>query len=175
MAYGLADGVPPEDILVIYTDEGEPPRGPFPWGPRGRLASLVADLEPDDAQFVLVALLRSFGADAIVNVNSRLLYHALRVYGRALAASERLFLVFFCNEQTALGSGMAGASATSTGLFDYVAGSSPTARRWPTTCATPIGSPTRRWSASTCSRPRAQSHRISGNVGVVPEPGLVRE
>ncbi|MFN8190327.1 MAG: glycosyltransferase family 4 protein [Nocardioidaceae bacterium] len=124
VAHGLADGVPPEDILVIYTDEGgATPEDRFPRGVREvDLASLVADLEPDDAQFVLVALLRSFGADAIVNVNSRLLYHALRVYGRALAASERLFLVFFCNEQTALGVWYGWSQRYFYRTFDYVAG-----------------------------------------------------
>ena len=105
VAHALATEVSPEDIVVIYTDDGgASPADRFPSGVREvDLAALVADLETEDAQFVLVTLLRSFGADAIVNVNSRLLYHALRVYGRALAASERLFLVFFCNEQTALG------------------------------------------------------------------------
>jgi glycosyltransferase involved in cell wall biosynthesis len=48
-------------------------------------------------------LLRTFGADAIVNVNSRMMYHALRAYGAPLAASERVFHVYFCNEQVATG------------------------------------------------------------------------
>ena len=48
-------------------------------------------------------MIRSFHADAVVNVNSRLLYEAMTIYGKALAASERLFLMMFCNEQLAMG------------------------------------------------------------------------
>ncbi|UMG93045.1 glycosyltransferase family 4 protein [Nocardioides sp. TF02-7] len=43
--------------------------------------------------------MRSFHADAVVNINSVLGYRALGHYGSALADSERLFLLFFCNEQ----------------------------------------------------------------------------
>jgi glycosyltransferase involved in cell wall biosynthesis len=55
------------------------------------------------AQRSLVELIRSFHADAVVNINSRLFYEAMVSFGPALAASERLFSVFFCGEQTPRG------------------------------------------------------------------------
>ena len=39
----------------------------------------------------------------MININSGLLYQAMASYGKALAASERLFLMMFGNEQLALG------------------------------------------------------------------------
>ena len=38
-----------------------------------------------------------------MNINSRLFYEAMTTYGKALAASERIFLVMFCNERVAMG------------------------------------------------------------------------
>ena len=76
----------------------------------------------DRAQHALVMLLRAFHADAIVNINSRMLYHSMRVYGRALAATERLFLCFFCNEQTAMGTWEGWSLRYFYRTFDYVAG-----------------------------------------------------
>jgi glycosyltransferase involved in cell wall biosynthesis len=67
-------------------------------------------------------LLRTFGADAIVNINSRLMYLAMRTYGAALAASERVFLVFFCNEQTAMGTWRGWSLRYFYRTFDAVAG-----------------------------------------------------
>ena len=46
------------------------------------------------AQQVLIELLRSLCADAIVGVGSRLFLDALTPYGRALRASERVYLGF---------------------------------------------------------------------------------
>jgi glycosyltransferase involved in cell wall biosynthesis len=95
----------PEDVVVVYTETGgSAPPGRFPDGVREvDLAAALEGLEPEPAQRVLVELVRSFRSDAVVNVNSRLLYEAMATYGRALAASERIFMMLFCNERLALG------------------------------------------------------------------------
>jgi glycosyltransferase involved in cell wall biosynthesis len=105
LAHALTHQVDPDEIVVIYTDDStEAPPGRYPQGVRQiDFAQLTHDLSKDQSEHALVMLLRTFHADAIVNVNSKLLYHAMRSYGRALAATERLFLTFFCNEQTAMG------------------------------------------------------------------------
>jgi len=105
IAHALSRQVDPSDIVVIYTDKGgTAPTARFPAGVRELdLAAEVEGMDPNAAQRLLVELVRSFHADAVVNVNSRLLYDALAVYGKALAASERLFLMLFCNEQQAMG------------------------------------------------------------------------
>ena len=105
LAHALTGPLAPDDIVVLYTDApGERPEGRFPPGVREiDLAGITEGMAPEAVQTALVTLLRSFGADAVVNINSRALYLALRTYGRALAASERVFLCFFCNEQNALG------------------------------------------------------------------------
>lgn len=127
LAHALAtDGGPvdPDEIVVIYTDgsAGAPP-GRFPDGIReidfGRVAR---GLPAEVAQHALVTFLRTFQADAIVNFNSRMLYHAMRPYGRALAATERLFLCFFCNERTAMGTWVGWSLSYFYRAFDYVAG-----------------------------------------------------
>ena len=105
IAHALTGRLTPDDIVVIYTDAtGERPEGRFPEGVREiDFASITEGMAPEAVQTALVTLLRSFGADAVVNINSRTLYLAMRSYGRALAASERVFLCFFCSEQNALG------------------------------------------------------------------------
>jgi glycosyltransferase involved in cell wall biosynthesis len=105
LAHALAAHIDPSDIVVIYTDDtAEATVGRFPTGVREiDFATLTRGLPTKWAQHALVTLLRTFQADAIVNINSRLLYHAMRFYGHALAATERVFLCLFCNEQTAMG------------------------------------------------------------------------
>ena len=105
IAHALADRIDPAEIVVIYTDEGgTAPPGRFPAGVREvDFTAAVADVEPFPTQRALVEVVRSFGADAVLNVNSRLLYQSMSTYGRALAASERIFPVMFCNEQLAIG------------------------------------------------------------------------
>ncbi len=105
IAHALAGDIEPHDVVVVYTDaSGSAPPGRFPDGVREiDLATLLDGVPEEGADRVLVELLRSFRADAILNVNSALLYRALATYGKALAASERLFLVLFCNEQLATG------------------------------------------------------------------------
>ena len=124
IAHAVAGRVDPEEIVVVYTDESaEAPRGRYPDGVREiDFARIVRDLAPEAAQHALVMLLRAFRADAIVNINSRMLYLALRTYGTALAASERLFLVFFCNEQTAMGNWRGWGLRYFYRTFDAVAG-----------------------------------------------------
>jgi glycosyltransferase involved in cell wall biosynthesis len=124
IAHAVAGRIDPEEIVVVYTDESaEAPRGRYPDGAREiDFARIVRDLAPEVAQHALIMLLRTFQADAIVNINSRMLYHALRIYGRALAASERLFLVFFCNEQTAMGTWRGWSLRYFYRTFDAVAG-----------------------------------------------------
>ncbi len=124
LAHALASHIDPDEIVVIYTDEStEAPEGRYPEGVRQvDFAQIARDLPREQAQHALVMLLRTFRADAIVNVNSKLLYHALRTYGQALAASERLFLVFFCNEQTALGTWRGWSLRYFYRSFDYAAG-----------------------------------------------------
>lgn len=105
LAHALAQSVDPHDLVVVYTDgSGQTPPDRFPEGVREvDLAPLVEGLDADQAQRTLVELLRSLQADSIVNVNSRLLHEGMATYGRALAASERVFPVLFCNEQLAIG------------------------------------------------------------------------
>lgn len=105
LAHALAETITPDDIVIIYTDKsGESPPTRFPDGVREiDFAALSEGLPEDHKQQALVSLLRSFNADAIVNINSRVLYSALTPYGKALATSERIFLCFFVNEQRAQG------------------------------------------------------------------------
>jgi glycosyltransferase involved in cell wall biosynthesis len=105
LTHALAHHVDPDEIVVLYTDESsEAPPGRYPDGIREiDFARLSSSLRPEEAQHALVMLLRSFDADAIINVNSRMMYHALRAYGAPLAVSERVFHVYFCNEQVATG------------------------------------------------------------------------
>ena len=106
LAGSATSSVAPEDVVVVYTDAGgSAPPGRFPDGVREvDLAALLDGLPQEAAERVLVELVRSFRAEAVVNVNSGLLYQAMATYGRALAASERMFMVLFCNEQLAYGS-----------------------------------------------------------------------
>jgi glycosyltransferase involved in cell wall biosynthesis len=105
LAHALAGHVDPGDIVVIYTDDStEAPADRYPHGVRAiDFARIAQDLPKEDTEHALVMLLRSFRADAIVNVNSKTLYYAMQTYGRALAVTERLFPVLFCNEQSAMG------------------------------------------------------------------------
>jgi glycosyltransferase involved in cell wall biosynthesis len=124
IAHALARQVAPEDIVVLYTEHsGSTPEGRFPAGVREiDLAPLVADMDHEAAMTALVVLLRSFGADAIVNINSRLFYGAMRSYGKALAHTERIFLTFFCHEQVATGAWFGWSIRYFYRTFDQVAG-----------------------------------------------------
>ncbi len=124
IAHALANHIDPSEMVVIYTDDStESPAGRYPDGVREiDFADIVKFMPKARAQHALVMLLRSFHADAIVNINSRMLYLAMRSYGRALAATERLFLCFFCNEQTAMGTWEGWSLRYFYRSFDYVTG-----------------------------------------------------
>ena len=110
--------------MVVYTDgTGVTAEGRFPDGVREiDFVGLASHLDPEDAAAALVVLLRTFCADAIVNINSATLYRAMQSLGPALTASERLFLCFFCNERTPEG-GLTGWSLRYFyRLFEHVAG-----------------------------------------------------
>jgi glycosyltransferase involved in cell wall biosynthesis len=106
LAHALQAWISPDDVVVIYTDDtGTTPAGRFPVGVREiDFAGIASRLQPEDAEAALVMLLRTFHADAIVNINSGTLYRAAASLGSALTETERLFLCFFCNEQTPDGS-----------------------------------------------------------------------
>ena len=105
IAHALSGHVQPQDVVVIYTDaSGAAPPGRYPKGVREiDLAGAVEGMDREASHRVLVELIRSFHADAVVNINARLLYEALEPYGKALVSSERLFLMQFCNERLAQG------------------------------------------------------------------------
>lgn len=105
IAHALSVQVDPHDIVVLYTDSGgSAPSGRYPTGVREiDFASAVEGMDRAASHRVLVELIRSFRADAVVNINARLLYEALEQYGKALVSSERIFLMQFCNEQLAQG------------------------------------------------------------------------
>jgi glycosyltransferase involved in cell wall biosynthesis len=105
IAHALTGPLDPEDIVVIYTDAGgTSPSGRFPAGVREvDFAAASAGMARQAAKRALVELVRSFHAEAVVTVASRLFYEAMTTYGRALHASERVFLVMFCNERVAMG------------------------------------------------------------------------
>ncbi|WP_310963485.1 hypothetical protein [Nocardioides terrisoli] len=135
ITHALSKHIDPREIVVIHTDvSGHSPRGRFPDGVREiDFAGHTAGMSETLAGQTLVALLRSFEADAVVNINSRLLHHAMRPYGRALAASERLFLMFFCNEQLAMGNWVGWGLRQFYRSFDQVEGvitDSDSMRRW---------------------------------------------
>ncbi|WP_188113395.1 hypothetical protein [Nocardioides humilatus] len=86
--------VDPSEIVVVTT-AAEAPEGEAPAGVRRvDFAVTAAGLGPLMAQQVLVELLRSLCADAIVGIGSRLFLDALTPYGKALRASERIYLGF---------------------------------------------------------------------------------
>lgn len=112
LTHALARHIDPADIVVIHTDASiARPYDRHPPGVRQvDFAKYAADLpttegaEVDAArEQVLVTLLRTFRADAIVNIRSRLLFRAMRTYTPALTASERVFLCLSGNEQTPMG------------------------------------------------------------------------
>lgn len=105
IARALASGVAPDRILVITTDAPGPlPQGKLPTGVRTvDLAALVPPLVGDGRERTLVEFLRALKPRAVFNVNSRLLWDALRAYGDALAQTTDVYAVLLCNERNALG------------------------------------------------------------------------
>jgi glycosyltransferase involved in cell wall biosynthesis len=114
-----------DDVVVIYTAEGShAPPGMFPEGVREvDLAGLVEEMEPEDAEAVLAVMLRTFGADALVNVDSTLFFEAMRDFGKALVVSERVFLCFSRNVEGPDGFADGAGLRFFYRLYDLVAGS----------------------------------------------------
>lgn len=124
LAHALATQIDPDEIVVIATDVStEAEVGRYPDGVRQiDFARLARDLPRERREHALVMLLRTFHAVAIVNVESTMLYDSLRTYARALAATERLFLYFSGNAQTAMGNWSGRSLSHFYRTYDYVAG-----------------------------------------------------
>jgi hypothetical protein len=124
LAHALATHMDSSDIVLVNTDDGTgAPADRLPAGVRQiDFASIARDLPKNRAEHALAMLLRTFHADAVVNIDSTMLYDAMRSYGRALAATERLFLCFSGNEQTAMGNRAGWSLSYFYRTFDYVAG-----------------------------------------------------
>ncbi len=87
--------IEPHDIVIVTTAPGAVPAAETPPGVRRvDFAETAQGLGPLMTQQVLVELLRSLCVDAIVGIGSRLFLESLTPYGRALAASERIYLGF---------------------------------------------------------------------------------
>jgi len=105
LAEALGGRIGTDEVVVLYTDHGgAAPEGRLPAGVREvDFASRLDRVGPGVQEEALVALLRSFAAEAIVTVDSELFYRILPTYGRALSNSERLFLYFFHHQEGPLG------------------------------------------------------------------------
>lgn len=92
----MAETVSPEEVVVIYTDQGGTARpGRFPSGVREvDFATSLERVGPMDSEMALVSLVRSFRSEAVVVVDSELMHRSLQPYGKALAHSERVFLCY---------------------------------------------------------------------------------
>lgn len=120
----LATRMPPEDIVVIHTDTpGARCSERFPAGVREvDFARYAAPSRASTRPQALVALLRSFHADAILNSGSEVMYEALRPYGRALAATERVFLLLTEDHQSTPGTSRGSVHTHFYRCFDLVDG-----------------------------------------------------
>lgn len=108
---GLAAKVDPADVVVLCTAPGG-----VPTSAAVRYVDLAAAIEGIDgpnAQQVLAELVRSFDAEVVVGLDSQLFLDTLTPYGKALRASERVFLGL-----PALGTGPLG-NAAGTALRYY--------------------------------------------------------
>ncbi len=105
LARVLAETFGADQVIVVSTDKaGEMPDGKFPAGVRHvDFASLVSEGQADGRQRVLAEFLRSLHPDAVVNINSRLLWDTMTPYGSALAAAMDVHAVLLCNERNEAG------------------------------------------------------------------------
>jgi glycosyltransferase involved in cell wall biosynthesis len=96
LARAAATVLSPDDVVVVHTDEpNDLPAVTYPAGVRVvDFGAASAELPADRRLEGLFALLRSFRADAIVNVDSGACYRMLAGYGKPLIASDRVFLCF---------------------------------------------------------------------------------
>ncbi len=96
LARAAARALTPDDVVVVHTDDGEAAAPvDYPAGVRVvDFGAAAAELPLERRLEALFALLRSFRADAILNVDSGACYRMLAVYEKPLAASDRVFLCF---------------------------------------------------------------------------------
>ncbi|WP_415714097.1 glycosyltransferase family 4 protein [Roseibium sp.] len=94
-----------ENFLVIYSDQSDEVwHGRFPDGSRHiDFAAETKDLPVSEKQRVLVEFIRSLDPEAVFNINSKLLWDSLKVYGKALTATVPIYACLFCNDQDAFG------------------------------------------------------------------------
>ncbi|GAB2984714.1 hypothetical protein [Nocardioides montaniterrae] len=89
----MLDQVAATEVVVVVTDEPVPSDADVPAGVRLLdLATAVAPLNRDPAERVLVEVLRSLCARAILGARSEMLLDVMTPYGKALRATERVFL-----------------------------------------------------------------------------------
>jgi glycosyltransferase involved in cell wall biosynthesis len=131
LTHALSHHIDASEIVVIHTDGSV--ADPFDRHPPGvrqvDLARYLQDLPDHDeeirqesAEHCLVTLLRTFHADAIVNVRSQLLFRAMRTYTPSLSASERLFICLNGNARTPMGTWDGWAPHYFYRTFDRIAG-----------------------------------------------------
>ena len=114
------------------------PRVGSPTGSAGRLRRPGPGLEADEQQLALVLLLRSFQADAIVNLNSATLYFAMQTLGKALVASERALVLLLQRADAARDVDRL-EPALLLPYYQRSRASSPTAGSWPRARGDPSG------------------------------------
>lgn len=105
IAHALSLQYGADQILIVSTDDSaELPPNRFPSGCRYiDFPAIVKKIEGSARERILVEFLRSLCPEAVFNVNSRLLWEALRTYGKALSASTDLHACMFCNDQSGNG------------------------------------------------------------------------
>lgn len=90
------------DILVITTDSSEAEYAS--WFPEGirryDLSGLLADLPEQVRGRLLIDLVRGIGCRTLVNVNSRLVWDSLRVFGRQMSTELNIASYLFTWEET---------------------------------------------------------------------------
>lgn len=104
LAEALEQHVPAEEIVVLLTDEPADAAVRLPDGVRVvDFTSAASPLVQGARLRALVTLLRSYWADSVVNLDSDLLHEAMAVYGRALVASEHLYVFLTAHRENSYG------------------------------------------------------------------------
>lgn len=93
------------EILLVTTDSSE--REYMGWFPPGLqlfdLSSHTAGLDPENQQRALIDVLRGVGAEAVINVNSRLFWETLISFGRQVSQDVRVVTYLFTWDETETG------------------------------------------------------------------------
>ncbi|MGV1792737.1 glycosyltransferase family 4 protein [Rhizobium sp. A37_96] len=94
----LAETYSATSVLVILTDaDREEALHLLPENvPLLSLSRIDADLSPSERTELIDLILRSLQPDAVLNVNSRACWQAVKVYGRRLSFFTRLYAMLFC-------------------------------------------------------------------------------